>query len=903
MEITSHTCPSICHILHASLSVSGAIILWCLFIGGSASCSAEKASGEPGRAEQVWLHATQARELSPLMARGSQVNLPEADALGDFILPAVATLDEKPALDSWAEFTVQIPSRGTYSLWGRFRTPTGVDSLRVEPSTNGLVFRASNDQARQWHWVKAGKLELPAGPWTFRVCLDQSVATVFISLKWRQAELTRTPRLNALCLTTEPNYVPTDADAQRALGVKKTQPSAPQVTRGQLADGPLVANRKRVPEWMRVPRCFTKDSSREELQHRHAGDITALVREVAANGGEMLRLGAYWGGETYFQSRVAPHAPGLGRLDYLREAMDEAKRCGVKVVVYMNPNALYPEHPLFGECLVHDPDGQVSQQASYGASFRPSTRYTCVNHPRYRQFLRDVLTEIFTRYKADGLYVDGLTPRPCFCGHCRAKWRALFGSEMPAEKLGKIPVGWAVWGEFGRDPQPVGDVENDPDARRWTEMMRQTLVEVTHEFSVTVKKAKPDAVTLFHSHPKRGSENDYDGTLTEVFTPRPWVHVAWRSGELAGYSAVYHVPVLFNVYPHRHDTAAEARCHALQGLANGAYPNFWNALGMKPVFGFMTRCAEYLDFDTAAPVRFLALPRDIRVSDTQQKAALTEGVSYAPRDRFLSPYVGAYSALMRSGLPVVTLHRPNFEDQLDGFKVLVLANVALMSDAQAESVRRFVRDGGGLIATHETSLYDEKGQRRKDFALADVMGVHYQSVSKAGNADPVVAVELAGAEKAGWLAHQFGKGRVVYLPGRQDSVQCYEPTTAIEKLFANAVRWVAQDAVPVEIEAPGIVGVTLFRQPHRLIVHLVNHQRDSLFRSDACTPINRLSLRVSVPDECRVQQVRRLWENRSLPFQVKDKTVSVEIGRLDEYEAVAVEWEDTTATPVGNKGP
>ena len=138
---------------------------------------------------------------------------------------------------------------------------------------------------------------------------------------------------------------------------------------------------------------------------------------------------------------------------------------------------------------------------------------------------------------------------------------------------------------------------------------------------------------------------------------------------------------------------------------------------MQPVFDFMARSAAELDFDTAAPVKFLALPRDLYVSDTQAQAPVAAGVAYARRDRFLAPYVGAYSALMRSGLPVVTLHRPRFEEELDGFRVLVLANVALMSDAQVEAVRRFVREGGGLIATHETSICDERGAAARILAL------------------------------------------------------------------------------------------------------------------------------------------------------------------------------------------
>jgi hypothetical protein len=37
-----------------------------------------------------------------------------------------------------------------------------------------------------------------------------------------------------------------------------------------------------------------------------------------------------------------------------------------------------------------------------------------------------------------------------------------------------------------------------------------------------------------------------------------------------------------------------------------------------------------------------------------------------------------------------------------------------------ETVRKFVRNGGGLVATYETSLYDEHARPRKDFGLADL---------------------------------------------------------------------------------------------------------------------------------------------------------------------------------------
>ena len=73
----------------------------------------------------------------------------------------------------------------------------------------------------------------------------------------------------------------------------------------------------------------------------------------------------------------------------------------------------------------------------------------------------------------------------------------------------------------------------------------------------------------------------------------------------------------------------------------------------------------------------------------------------------------------------MTIHRTQIAEKLPGFRVLCLANEVCLSDEQIDAVKAFVRAGGGLIATHETSLFDDKARPRGDFGLAELFGASY----------------------------------------------------------------------------------------------------------------------------------------------------------------------------------
>lgn len=70
----------------------------------------------------------------------------------------------------------------------------------------------------------------------------------------------------------------------------------------------------------------------------------------------------------------------------------------------------------------------------------------------------------------------------------------------------------------------------------------------------------------------------------------------------------------------------------------------------------------------------------------------------------------------------------NADDQfarLNLYRVLILPNAACLSDAACAAIRKFVANGGGVVAFHESSVCDENGTRRDDFGLADLFKARF----------------------------------------------------------------------------------------------------------------------------------------------------------------------------------
>src|SRR5450755_249815 len=90
---------------------------------------------------------------------------------------------------------------------------------------------------------------------------------------------------------------------------------------------------------------------------------------------------------------------------------------------------------------------------------------------------------------------------------------------------------------------------------------------------------------------------------------------------------------------------------------------------------------------------------------------------------------GIYETMLRGRFAFEFVHEDRLDpERLSKYRALLLPNIAMMSDRQCEQIRNYLRSGGSVMASFETSLYDENRQPRAEFGLADLFGI-----SKAGD--------------------------------------------------------------------------------------------------------------------------------------------------------------------------
>jgi hypothetical protein len=287
------------------------------------------------------------------------------------------------------------------------------------------------------------------------------------------------------------------------------------------------------------------------------------------------------------------------------------------------------------------------------------------------------------------------------------------------------------------------------------------------------------------------------------------------------------------------------------------------------------------------------------------------------------------------------------EDHLRAFKTLVLPNLAALSDEQCHQLRAFVGRGGSLIATHETSLCDEWGSKRKNFGLADLFGVDFEGRIETRMQNAYLRLEheatrhhpiLRGLEDAPRIIHgvsrvevspraafptsplthipsypdlpmeqvfprvaktdiaqvflrELGAGRVVYFPWDIDRIFWEVLCVDHFVLLRNAIEWATNELPVVQVRGPGVLDVTVWRQKNSMTVHLVNLTNPMMMKGPVreFLPVGEQRVRVQLPAGAPRQRVQLLAAGKTVTPKREGEFLSLTVPSILDHEVIAID--------------
>ena len=192
----------------------------------------------------------------------------------------------------------------------------------------------------------------------------------------------------------------------------------------------LTASAQPRPWWENEPlRIIDVVTSFNELERYSPADWAARKAAQGYNAEHLEVMNLFKGLDDqgwYFRSKLASKQ----NRDFLGAYLPEAKRRGIRVLVYFNVHWYTRE---FGE--KHPEWLQVRENGKSLDSVYVTGTDFCVNSP-WREWVFQVLRDL-AAYPIDGIFFDGpiFFPDTCYCRHCAEKYRKLHGIPLPSKKV------------------------------------------------------------------------------------------------------------------------------------------------------------------------------------------------------------------------------------------------------------------------------------------------------------------------------------------------------------------------------------------------------------------------------------------------------------------------------------
>ncbi|HWE60481.1 MAG TPA: alpha-amylase family protein, partial [Chloroflexota bacterium] len=602
--------------------------------------------------------------------------------------------------------------------------------------------------------------------------------------------------------------------------------------------------------------------------------------------------------------------------DVMAELHAECQRAGIRIMAYFSVCFDNYALGLYPEWRVTDRAGNAPKIGSF---------FTACPNSAYRAFAAQQLEELVAHAPWDGVWLDiiplawGTTPLwlihaqnvPCYCLGCQRAFLQRTGKMLPL------------------NPTPLELRENFEFMTASTSALLDDLYAVIHH-------ALPDALVTYNAAGAPGDPIDSADLVSieghapnyarQSFLSR-WGRACAKPFEIMTAGAV----TGWNGWDVKPAATIELEM-AIATVQGGSM-----TVGLAP---YPNGALEAGWFDSYVPA-YRAIER-LEPLTRGATGVYDVGVALPVKPRTApeawSPMYQAAEAmhelLLQEHLPHAVL--PKIED-LARYQLVVLANQLALSDAEAQALRSYVADGGTLLVTGETGLFDDEGRQRGDFALADVLGVHFLHRTQMHRvyvhlADPSLAAdipsmplafdqqpaavriqdsqvlatftpgeaEMTDATTVLWghpapaaapalplaIVNHYGRGRSLYLALNlvtQGFVSLWP-----RMLVRNALRWSVPEP-SVSVSAPPFVEVVVNRQGSQHILHLLNYSAGAADSTPALAPVQGITVRANLARIGNLTRVSVAGSNDAVPVRLEGGWLYVEVPPLVTQLALILE--------------
>ena len=694
-------------------------------------------------------------------------------------------------------------------------------------------------------------------------------------------------------------------------------------------------------EWIKHARIFIIDGYNYPLWPKIEYDAGKLAETMVDMHANVVRIATSGHRGWLIPGTEFKIHQELGKRDILAETIAACNPKGIKVVPYlaaghtMNSLVIKPE---WAQKMT--PAGDILTFWSMGEKVNP-----CCWNTGYRQAFYGLVKTIVSKYDIDAIYFDNWFPfrwfggpeKICYCDGCMTGFKKATGQELPYRK---------------NTPYTSTDLKTIGMYRNW---YREELFKVFSETKRIVKSFKEIPLIYNIENPTKIMNEDFrilqghDAFLYErggsLVERAEGVSLATSHG-----LAVWPYIGTYDQFPRIPHFNYELQQEILTSVAFGGSPILYHtyfftghpeARGpIKEAFNIFDENDKYIkDFNSD---KFCA----VVWNNTDPPGHDMESWLWNTNARLSS--LGSFSALLNNHIQTTSLLKQDLDnfDLLSKYKVLFLPDICFLSDKQVKNITRFVENGGGLVMTYATSLFDESGKKRSDFALGHLAKIKYHHPQKelsekiaanlsfgsvydmylkvrpgqdviksppAGKLIPthlyetvdvltggtVIADLVRGNDHEpvvpGLVVARYGKGKVAYISAANGALFQQTGIMELADFLSGIIEYVSPDRLPYEIDAPPSSLITnMTVNADKRVFHLINRTGPKTERTWQnvyyIPPIENVSIKFKIPEGKKIKRVTSFVPAEFLQNQKKN-ILEITIPRIERYQGIVIEMD------------